>query len=678
MDASNLSKRKDDVVATEDIKAAEQKRLKKIEMLEKKRKYYQEHKEEKRKLYQENKDSKGNYYQEHKDEIRANYQEHKEEIRSNYQEHREEKLAYQSNYYQEHKENKCLYQNQYYIENKEQRLDYQRKYDKNHKQLKKEYRKLKAHYKKFADDIYGFFEKHTIGHFLSHINGWCGWERNPHEHRWENVPELCSRCHIALFKLICNAFRPYEINALHCIACTQVLCNICGQSFQDHDYYHHFYLLGLNSDLKELVDMCPFKGYLDVTKLEENFACQLCSNEEVQKKRKLFVKIVGIKYRNFLNEKTFKETRIMTNSGKEILVCPYTAQDVQSTICPDDAVKKLAKKINANLNCQSPQYICLDFKFGRTLRHRTEFDHMCELKKHLHLHEDRRVDIHIIELTLSESYGTLKDLRIIDTLLKTNMENLEQVSKIRAIVPAKCLGFDYHYKHRTDAWLAVVDPKCITTPVTSSPEPKYRNDPAINSIMNKIKEEKKTVYMVIHTHEGLVENPVDYFEKLPLYPVWVKESKLLFTWSLKDILMEENKLVQKSLIQAEFIQSKIHPSYFMNLSNSKICGCDCCFPSNPCAINEDHTKPVNGCLLPLIRSPLQASTSPKKSREPKLKLWQEMFLHAVTLKKHLSDDNTDAALTFESESGESSDTDSCENDEKCSENENSDDVWPDL
>ena len=121
------------------------------------------------------------------------------------------------------------------------------------------------------------------------------------------------------------------------------------------------------------------------------------------------------------------------------------------------------------------------------------------------MHEDQRVDIHIVELTLAEAYRTENDLEIIEILLKTSMENYEQVSKIKAIIPAECLGFGSHYKHERpgDAWLAVVDPKFITTPVTSHPERKYIDDPEINSMMNKIKEEKKTVYMVIHTKEGL-------------------------------------------------------------------------------------------------------------------------------------------------------------------------------
>jgi hypothetical protein len=102
-----------------------------------------------------------------------------------------------------------------------------------------------------------------------------------------------------------------------------------------------------------------------------------------------------------------------------------------------DAVTKLARKVNASLNSDSPGYIRLNYKYNKI-----EFEHMCELKKHLHLHEDRRVEIHLVELTLVKAYKTPEHLIMIDTLLKINIENLEQVSKIRAIIPAnKCLGF---------------------------------------------------------------------------------------------------------------------------------------------------------------------------------------------------------------------------------------------
>ena len=131
--------------------------------------------------------------------------------------------------------------------------------------------------------------------------------------------------------------------------------------------------------LKEKAKMCPYRTYLRVKNQKENFPCEICSNEEIKEKRKEFVKIVGIKYRNFLNEKTFEITTICTNSGKEILVCPYTDLGVQSTICLRDAVRKLSKKINAGLTGKNPEYMFLDSKFSATVTHRTTFDHMCDL-----------------------------------------------------------------------------------------------------------------------------------------------------------------------------------------------------------------------------------------------------------------------------------------------------------
>ena len=82
----------------------------------------------------------------------------REQKREYYQEHKEERLGYQTKYYQEHKEEKL----KYYAENKTERLEYQRNYDKKHKQRKKEYRKLKAHYKKYANRMWELFQKNEI------------------------------------------------------------------------------------------------------------------------------------------------------------------------------------------------------------------------------------------------------------------------------------------------------------------------------------------------------------------------------------------------------------------------------------------------------------------------------------------------------------------------------------
>ena len=343
----------------------------------------------------------------------------REKKREYYQDHKAERLGYQNNYYAKHREERKDYQSKYFAENKSERLEYQRNYDRQHKQRKREYRKLKAHYKKYANRMYGLFQKGEISHFLSHIKGWCNWPscyRSTHKYRWETMSQQCSSCHVPMFKLM---LQDYEINALHCISCTRVMRNLCGLWIEDHDYYLHFYINALFSDmlvdgLKEKAKMCPYRTYLGVKSQEENFPCEICSNEEIREKRKEFVKIVGIKYRNFLNEKTFEITTICTNSGKEIFVCPYTDLSVQSTICLRDAVRKLSKKINAGLTGKNTEYMFLDSRFRDTVTHRTEFDHMCELKKHLHLHEDQRVDIHVVELTLAEAYRTENDLEIID------------------------------------------------------------------------------------------------------------------------------------------------------------------------------------------------------------------------------------------------------------------------
>jgi hypothetical protein len=348
-------------------------------------------------------------------------------------------------------------------------------------------------------------------------------------------------------------------------------------------------------------------------------------------------------------------------------------------------LSKLARKVNAGLNSDSPGYIRLHYKYS-SFRHKTEFDHMCELKKHMHLHEDRRVEIHIVELTLAEAYRTPEDLIMIDTLLKINIENLEQVSKIRAIIPAnKCLGLkDQYHKSRKEfrhgwSWLVVVDPKCLGNELPESPGLKYFEDPVINSIMNKINEENKTVYMIIHTHEGSLENPVEYFEELPLFPEWVKQIKLIFTWTVKDILMEENKSTQESLITGKFIQSKRYPNYRMKLLTSEICDCDSGshLNSHTHAISESHIIPVNGCPLPMKKSLLKATTS---AGESSLELWEKMFKFAW--RKHQSLEDTDTT-TFSSESDSDDSSDSSENSNTPMQNEtdlseDSDDVWPDT
>ena len=59
--------------------------------------------------------------------------------------------------------------------------------------------------------------------------------------------------------------------------------------------------------------------------------------------------------------------------------------------------------------------------------------------------------------------------------------------------------------------------------------------------MEEMMKGKKILYIIIITYENMLENPVEYFEELPLYPEWVENSKLLFTWSAKKILEEDDK-----------------------------------------------------------------------------------------------------------------------------------------
>ena len=150
-------------------------------------------------------------------------------------------------------------------------------------------------------------------------------------------------------------------------------------------------------------------------------------------------------------------------------MCPYPNSDEQSTICLRGAVKKLEKKVNKGIRWKDKEHIDLGLEYGRgNFSHKAKFDLMCEHKKHMDLHEENGIETHVVELTLAEAYTSRDDLNIIDTLLKINIENCEQVLKIQAVIPAECLGFQLHSQHwaRQEAWLAVIDPKYITEPVS--------------------------------------------------------------------------------------------------------------------------------------------------------------------------------------------------------------------
>ena len=66
-------------------------------------------------------------------------------------------------------------------------------------------------------------------------------------------------------------------------------------------------------------------------------------------------------------------------------------------------------------------------------------------------------------------------------------------------------------------------------------------NPAIKNEMAEMMKGKKLLFMIIITYEKMLVNPVEYFEELALYPEWIEKSKLLFTWSAKKILEEDDK-----------------------------------------------------------------------------------------------------------------------------------------
>ena len=133
------------------------------------------------------------------------------------------------------------------------------------------------------------------------MNGWCDWDRHcsSHNYCWEQIEKECTSCHENLFKLICQSYKPYEINGLHCINGCQVTCNICGELIQNYEYYLHFYIRGVNSDLKEKASLCPYRTYLEIeNEKAEYIPCEICSNVNIQLEYKKYVERIGVRYRN--------------------------------------------------------------------------------------------------------------------------------------------------------------------------------------------------------------------------------------------------------------------------------------------------------------------------------------------------------------------------------------------
>lgn len=578
------------------------------------------------------------------------YSNNKEEKKQYYQENRKKRKKYQKQYYKEN-----LDQRQYYQENKEKLKQYQRQYDEIHKEKKKEYYKLKAHYKKYDGRIDGLFQNNNIGHFVSHIEGWCTnvhWKDDFfHKHCWEEVQKECEQCQIKLYKCKSKSgSKPFEINALHCISCFKITCNLCRKNNLDYNYFKHFYIRGLNSHLKEKAELCPYRTYLDI-EVCKNFPCQICTRKETIEKRTNFVERVGVHYFHWYEKESDQVKSVKTTLGHEILNCPYNENDVKSTICLNDATAKLTKRVvgcdfKAWPNMPNPNYI-------KTLQHKPDLEHMCQLEKHMNLHEKKRLESNLIELTLKSPYGkSPDDLKIIDTLLKHSIENLTQIYRIKKIVPAdRCLGLNtifLPYNGTQEAWLAY-----SRKPNTKLPfkmfHPLSQGSEITNQMekdMDEMKKNKQILYMVVTTYENSIEDPIAYFEKLPLFPDWVEEKKLLFTWSAKKIMEEEDSDRQEAIIREHFIESKNHPGYFMKLDTASICDCNSCDYFCEDAVSNANTVPVSGCPLPLIKSPLQRANV----RRGYASSWEEMFKYAWNT-LHNSNES-DSSLSSETESSE--------------------------
>ena len=593
-----------------------------------KQKYYNANLEERQEYQRDynnaNKEQMQKYYianLEERQEYQRDYDNmNKEQKQKYYIANLEERQEYQNKYYEANMEKRQNYQEKYYRFYRYERKEYQRKYDRKHIGRRKEYRKLKAHYKNHATKMYRGFQNHHIRHFRLHRVGRCSWSirNNCHGYCWEKVPKISGGCEVGMFKLRCNDSRerPCEINALQCMKCTQVMCNLCGKCIKDYEFYEHYYIPGLNSDLKEAAKLCPYRTYLNLDRIEKkHFPCKLCTDSEIRKFG------TAMSSRN--------------KDGKEIYECPYDQDDVASTLCITDAITKLAKRIRKSALKDGTDALRKHYKFRESNFHRKSFDLLCEFVKHMELHADKRHEYHIVEITLKKSYseGQTEDLLQIDRELKKSIEALDEVLKIKSIITAdKCLGFTGYSSTRThhEAWLAIVPLEFIDK-LEQWDSYSFKYDTEVNSIMKTVKDDKDKLYMIIYTHEGSVPNNVDFFESLSMHAPCIKESKLLFTWTIQDILMEEDKQLQKSLVEGDFIQSKIHPNYVMNLTYSELCDCGNCNVKT-CAISESHAKPVDKCPLPMNNQPIEV-----KQCNDGIEYWAEMFLFAWNTKFGMMD-----------------------------------------
>ena len=652
---------KPDCKSKYDLKSldAENEQLKKLKKQEYNKSQY-------KKKSEEIKAKSKQYYEMHKDKEQAQKRKH-------YEINKEEKKEY----YEENRKERIEYQKQYYQDNKEERKEYQRKYDEDHKNKKKEYKQLLAHYKKLNDNglTENFFLLKGMKEFRIHVKGMCNWSEGEtcHEYRWDIVDDKCWKCRETLFRFISKTStnKPFKLNALHCIVCGNATCDICSLyiEIEKDQYYTHFYVDGVNSHLKEVGELCPYKTYLNVEDDKiMNFPCEICNNEEIQEKSKQFTQEIGKTYRNFIDEQTMETVSIKRSLGTN-LVCPYTGQDKTSAVSLTGAVIKLAENINDGIESNHPDYIQLNEEINFDFHTRTKFNHACQLKKNMDLHETRQIETHLIELGLKESYKDQKDLQIIEKLLKIKIESHSQVYRIGQIAPAeRCLGFfikSTWLRTNNGAWLVFCNPNDISEPITRE-KCDYLNDRLdITDRMTKMKEEKKLLYIVVLTLERNLANAIAFFENATTYPDWVDTSKLLFTWSVKMIMEEKDKKMQKSLIESDFIQSKIHPGYFMNIRFAGL-------SSDVDGIYDMmHTKPVRGCQLPVRRSLLDAENdSLTKSNRM---YWERMFNFAWRSIQAYNESDTSISSETDSDSNIDSQESNNDSDSKTDSQESNND-----
>ena len=94
--------------------------------------------------------------------------------------------------------------------------------------------------------------------------------------------------------------------------------------------------------------MCPYKTFIE-TEDKDLYPCHICINLKEEKGQ--YSRIVGEKYFEISDDEGEVE-RIYTNRGREILTCPYTDDDIKSTICLHRAVLNLANTVTKDMDFQ--------------------------------------------------------------------------------------------------------------------------------------------------------------------------------------------------------------------------------------------------------------------------------------------------------------------------------------